>query len=332
MHIAVIGAGINGISVAVNLLETLPGVKVTIFTHNVTPNTTGDVAAGLFRPYLVAEGDHRIKKWCRSTYNFLENFIATNPKHHKYGCCYLEVFELDTEPLEKTLFNEIVGNSRFLNEFELKRYPTAKYGLASTSIISEGKKILPYFYEKFKMLGGKIKVMQVKNFDEVQMIHNFPIVINCSGLGSRSLCNDMDIYPVRGQIIRIHAPWIKYSFNKAEHYIIPQSDGVVVLGGTTQENNWNTLPDENDTKNILNGCKTILNGLEECNILSVNVGLRPGRKSVRLEKENRTNFTTGNKYTIIHNYGHGGSGFTLFWGCAKDVGQLVSDILLKAKL
>jgi D-amino-acid oxidase len=42
------------------------------------------------------------------------------------------------------------------------------------------------------------------------------------------------------------------------------------------------------------------------------VGLRPGRTAVRLER-------MGN---IIHNYGHGGGGYTVAWGCASEVGRL----------
>jgi D-amino-acid oxidase len=42
-------------------------------------------------------------------------------------------------------------------------------------------------------------------------------------------------------------------------------------------------------------------------------GLRPYRNEVRVERE-------GN---IIHNYGHGGSGFTLAWGCANEVLRLI---------
>ena len=36
------------------------------------------------------------------------------------------------------------------------------------------------------------------------------------------------------------------------------------------------------------------------------VGLRPGRHSVRLEKENIDGIS------VVHNYGHGGSGITVF--------------------
>src|SRR5438477_120452 len=50
-------------------------------------------------------------------------------------------------------------------------------------------------------------------------------------------------------------------------------------------------------------------------VLNERVGLRPFRKSgVRLEREKLPD-----SRTVIHNYGHGGSGFTLSWGCAENV-------------
>jgi D-amino-acid oxidase len=41
--------------------------------------------------------------------------------------------------------------------------------------------------------------------------------------------------------------------------------------------------------------------------------LRPGRPSVRLEAE-----WIGDSL-VVHNYGHGGAGVTLSWGCADAV-------------
>ncbi|RVE48652.1 hypothetical protein evm_006723 [Chilo suppressalis] len=47
------------------------------------------------------------------------------------------------------------------------------------------------------------------------------------------------------------------------------------------------------------------------------VGLRPGRHEIRLEAEEQRG------KLIVHNYGHGGSGLTLFWGCADNVLDIV---------
>ncbi|KAK6036666.1 hypothetical protein COOONC_25829 [Cooperia oncophora] len=41
-----------------------------------------------------------------------------------------------------------------------------------------------------------------------------------------------------------------------------------------------------------------------------------------LEAETKT--STGQEVLIVHNYGHGGSGVTLFWGCAMDVVKIIS--------
>jgi D-amino-acid oxidase len=46
------------------------------------------------------------------------------------------------------------------------------------------------------------------------------------------------------------------------------------------------------------------------------VGLRPGRASVRVEAESRRGAR------LVHDYGHGGSGVTLSWGCAREAAAL----------
>jgi D-amino-acid oxidase len=52
------------------------------------------------------------------------------------------------------------------------------------------------------------------------------------------------------------------------------------------------------------------------------VGLRPVRPAVRLDSGQ----LPGGQ-TIVHNYGHGGAGVSLSWGCAADAAELAVGAL-----
>jgi D-amino-acid oxidase len=61
--------------------------------------------------------------------------------------------------------------------------------------------------------------------------------------------------------------------------------------------------------------------LADDQVLRTVAGIRPYRKGgVRLERE-----VVGNK-TVIHNYGHGGAGFTLSWGSAQAAIELLPQV------
>ncbi|HIN08299.1 MAG TPA: FAD-binding oxidoreductase, partial [Candidatus Poseidoniales archaeon] len=64
-------------------------------------------------------------------------------------------------------------------------------------------------------------------------------------------------------------------------------------------------------------CTAMWPGLDTSRITGVAVGLRPARSAVRLELES-------GERPLIHNYGHGGGGVTLSWGCADEVVALLS--------
>jgi len=100
----------------------------------------------------------------------------------------------------------------------------------------------------------------------------------------------------------------------------------VVLGGTHQEKDYNKNICPVDKRFITDGCRRLLPGLTHAQHLFDWVGLRPGRLELRLESERR-----GSKL-LIHNYGHGGSGVTLAWGCADDVLHLLLADKINSKL
>ena len=74
-----------------------------------------------------------------------------------------------------------------------------------------------------------------------------------------------------------------------------------------------------DDELILDKVEALWPDLDRDLIVGGAVGLRPSRSEVRLEVE----VITGR--TIVHNYGHGGAGVTLSWGCADEVASLVSQ-------
>jgi glycine/D-amino acid oxidase-like deaminating enzyme len=103
-------------------------------------------------------------------------------------------------------------------------------------------------------------------------------------------------------------------------------------------NQRSSIPSEETSRGIIERVSELypkLLGVQgRLNVLRVNVGRRPMRKSgLRLEAENTTfvetrsdGFKTVDKpLKIVHCYGAGGNGYKLSWGAARMVVELVND-------
>jgi D-amino-acid oxidase len=76
------------------------------------------------------------------------------------------------------------------------------------------------------------------------------IIVNCTGLGAREICNDPKVHPVKGQPAMLPAqPNLDYLFC-APGYLFPRQDAVVV-GGTEEIHFKDDKPD-------LKRCKAVL--------------------------------------------------------------------------
>jgi D-amino-acid oxidase len=174
---------------------------------------------------------------------------------------------------------------------------------------------MPWLKSKFELLGGSIETRKISDFDELES----ELIVNCSGLGAREICHDEEVVPVRGQVVYIKQdPGFGRYDQRPESliYTIPRRD-VTVLGGTAQKGDWTMEIREEDEEDILKKCESLWPELDRANIVGRAVGLRPSRTEVRLEKEH-----VGDK-VVVHNYGHGGAGVTLSWGCADEVARLM---------
>jgi D-amino-acid oxidase len=90
----------------------------------------------------------------------------------------------------------------------------------------------------------------------------------------------------------------------------------VVLGGVAQVDDWNLEPDPAVAEQILQRCAAVQPLLENARVIGHQVGLRPERGGVRLEAE------PFGSARCVHAYGHGGSGVSLSWGCAREAAGL----------
>ena len=143
------------------------------------------------------------------------------------------------------------------------------------------------------------------------------VVVNCGGLGSRRLAGDLDVQPVRGQVVVVDgldlARW--WLDAAGPTYVVPRTDTVVV-GGTVEEGDWSRTPSPEAAAEIIRRGTRLVPRLASAHVRAHRVGLRPVRPSVRLEAEGR----------VVHCYGQGGAGVTVSWGCADEVAALVAGL------
>jgi len=172
--------------------------------------------------------------------------------------------------------------------------------------------------------GGSIERREVSSVESVA--REARAVVNCAGLGARELVGDETMSPIRGQIVRVRNPGLTRFVLDDDNpagvtYIIPRSEDCV-LGGTAEDGAWDTTPNPAVAEAILSRCVALEPRLGGVEVLEHRVGLRPGRPEVRLEIEELSGGST-----CVHNYGHGGSGVTLSWGCAEEAVGLVREAL-----
>jgi D-amino-acid oxidase len=97
----------------------------------------------------------------------------------------------------------------------------------------------------------------------------------------------------------------------------------VVLGGTYEPDRYDPVPAEATTRAIVERCTRLVPELRGARLLGQLVGLRPARHGgARVEAEDGW---------LVHNYGHGGAGMTLSWGCADEVTRLTSTANFPAR-
>jgi D-amino-acid oxidase len=306
--VTVIGCGIIGLTTAIKLEQA--GYEVRIVTKNLHFKTTSAVAAAIWMPFK-ADPVELVNQWSLESYEVFKN----QSQDPITGVSMVDFNYLSQEDKTPDWANTLPPNSlRKASTTELP--PSYKYGYIAHVPLIETPIYLDYLFDEFR---GEIIIDEILNFEELDIPDS--VIINCTGLESRVLANDTSVYPIKGQVIKVAASGdiICAADEHPDHffYIIPRRD-CIVLGGSAIAHDYSSHVDDKITQTIFERVQKIEPKILTSQSLKVETGLRPYRPTIRLEKESGRN--------IIHNYGHGGCGFTVSWGCANSVLELVKTI------
>jgi D-amino-acid oxidase len=313
-RVLVIGGGVSGLSCGVRLCEA--GYEVELWTRDPVHATTSRIAAAIWYPYHAGPPE-RVARWALASLRVFEE-LARDPAS---GVRLREGLELLPAGVPDQSWLASLPH-RAATAQELARHPGFPRGWTYRVPVVEMPIYLGWLEHRFHTLGGSIRLRAIGSLDEAFEHSN--LVVHCSGLGARELADDAEIHPIRGQIVRVPRSQVE-RFVLDDHgaggisYVVPRSDDCV-LGGSAEEGSTNLEPDPATTAAILARCRALEPRLAHAEVLEVLVGLRPGRKTVRLEAESPRPSTL-----LVHDYGHGGAGVTLSWGCADEVLELVRE-------
>jgi D-amino-acid oxidase len=312
----VVGAGVIGLTTALRLQQA--GARVAVLTAEPPGETTSSVAAAVWYPTRT-RFEPRVLDWATRTYDeFARQAVDGVPGVVMRRTRML----LRGESHDVPWWAAAIPGLRTLRGDEVQGPFTG--GWAFTVPTVEMAHYLPWLQQTFSTAGGTLIRRRIDALEQAGVWA--PAVVNASGLAARALCGDTEVHPARGQLVLVANPGLHTSLRDEDNadghtYVHPRSRDIV-LGGTFEVGEWDTTPSPATAAAILRRCTDLLPELAGAPVLGHQVGLRPWRDGgVRLEA---APYPHGRIRRLVHNYGHGGAGVTLAWGCADAATALIA--------
>jgi D-amino-acid oxidase len=353
-RVLVIGAGVSGLTTALSLYRA--GLDVVLVAEKPASECVSVVAGALWEwPPAVCGYHHdqislaRSKGWCMESYEIFDE-LAKDPATGVFMRLSNFYFTHRIDETEHDLrkMSELAPRVRgFLRDADL----ASANGISPTyGVIDAYRHVAPMIdtnqymdwllmqVEKAGIEVTRKRIVGRLADQERELLESYraDAIANCTGLGAAEL-HDVPMYPLRGALVRIinngeRIPRIEQAHCVSHDerrdgeqdivFIVPRGENMVVLGGLAEPDQWTTdinLENHQPVRDMYKRCVKFMPVIEKAEIdpaEPVRAGLRPFRaQNVCLEQQPDTN--------IVHNYAHGGAGFSFSWGCAREVVEMV---------
>lgn len=308
MDVVVVGAGVSGLVSARALASA--GHRVRVVAERWGNDTTSSVAGAIWLVYA-CEPLHEVVPWARATYRWLEALAREHPQ------AGVDMITLDERAGDEQA-------PRWIDSVP-DGIPVERVASCALAAGAQGWRVRvprvdpPIFLEwiqgELTRAGVALERGRVEDLASIEA----DCVVNCTGLGARALCHDQSLHARFGQIVLVEPGTWDMSVSATDEtagvtYAIPRRS-TLVLGGVNEPHDADLPPvtEAHWRQSILDRARRA--GIGHGPVIADRAGLRPARPRVRVEREGR----------VIHNYGHGGAGWTVCWGCAIRVVALTEQ-------
>ncbi|RDW62033.1 putative D-amino acid oxidase [Coleophoma cylindrospora] len=295
----ILGAGVIGLTTALELAARYPGSKI----HICAKFFPGDKSIEYTSPWAganwssVALDSGRQEKWDEVTYlrfkQMSEEVREAGVRKLELRAFYDSVKE-DAGVLSaatgKIWYEELVGGLRPLSPEVLAEKQGSVFGFDMDSFVIDVPIYLSWLHIEAMKAGVQFHRRIYAHINEA--FAEFPTTrtfFNCTGIGSYHLggVEDKTLYPTRGQVLLVETPKTPLTrmyfrspqrVNKDTTYVFPRNpSGGVILGGCRVDNEWDGEVDMEFAKDIMRRCCALAPELgkpEDLKVISHGVGLR----------------------------------------------------------
>ncbi len=254
--VAVLGSGAVGLATARLLQEA--GFAVTIYTKDLPPETTSNVAGGTWAPFLVADpekGDARFNQQlvpaAEIAYRRYQTMLGD-----RFGVHWIRSYSIskvgfdDAAPVgSQCALRSMLPAFRDLKPNE-HPFPVTSFVREHQTLLIEPPRYLTAMLDAFREASGTIVVRAIADRNDVAQLPE-KLVFNCTGMGAKEIFQDDELTPVRGQLTFLKPqPEVQYGLAHDELYMLPRTDGIL-LGGTYELGMSSLTPDMDKKRKML---------------------------------------------------------------------------------